>query len=44
MPKVTLPMADWDTLIYVLERAFVDGFLVAALISDIKEQVYAQES
>ena len=43
MPKVTMPMADWDALIYVLEEARVQGYLVNSLIADLQKQVYSQE-
>lgn len=44
MPKVELPTADWDSVIYVLEEARKQGYLVGPVLRDIQDQVYSQEN
>jgi hypothetical protein len=44
MPKVNLPSADWDSVIYVLEEARKQGYLVGPVLRDIQDQVYKQEN
>lgn len=43
MPKVSLPMASWETVIAFLESAEFDGYLLGTLINEIRDQVYSQE-
>jgi hypothetical protein len=49
MPKVNMPMGDWELLIAYLEdhlRGFVRGsepLCIPNILNDIRDQVYSQE-
>lgn len=44
MPKVSLPSGDWAAVVYVLEQAQAQGFLVGPLLTDINRQLDQQEN
>ena len=45
MPKVELTRGDWETVVLIMEVARDQGIVnyIDWLITDIKDQVYAQE-